>query len=69
MSTRNVTRSQIFAVAATAFCAGIFVQTGVDHMARGNTWLALLDVIVVVVNVAAAISLAIRLFRAMPASA
>jgi xanthine/uracil permease len=69
MSTENVTRTQIFTVAACSFTVGIFVQTAVGHLDKGNLWLTLLDVAAVAVNGFAAISLAIRLFRAMPASA
>ena len=64
MSTQNITRTQIFTLAATAFTAGIFVQTAVGHLAKGNIWLTSLDVAAVAVNGAAAIILAINLFRA-----
>ena len=69
MSTRNITRSQIFTVVATSFAAGLFVQNAVDHLDKGNTGIALLDLAAVAMNAAAAIILAIRIFRAMPASA
>jgi hypothetical protein len=69
MSTQNITRTQIFTVVAISFNAGLFAETAVGHLAKGNIGLSLLDVAVVAINGAAAILLAIKLFRAMPASA
>jgi|HubBroStandDraft_5_1064220.scaffolds.fasta_scaffold1855019_1 hypothetical protein len=63
----TIVRSQIFSVLACAFSAGIFVTFATDHLARGSMALAALDIAVVTINLFASITLAIKLFRAMPA--
>jgi hypothetical protein len=63
----TVVRSQIFAVLACSFSAGIFVTFATDHLARGNMGLVALDIAVVTINLFASITLAIKLFQAMPA--
>jgi hypothetical protein len=63
----TIVRTHIFAVLGCGFSAGIFVTMATDHLARGNMALVALDIAVVTINLFASITLAIKLFRAMPA--
>jgi hypothetical protein len=69
MSTQNVTRGQIMPLMAYTFNTGIFIEMTGSHMAKGSVGLASLDLAAVVVSAAAAVIIATKLYRALPASA
>jgi hypothetical protein len=64
----TVTRTQIFPALATSFNTGTFTMMAVDQLAKGHFGMASLDLAVVAVNAAAAVIIATKIFRALPAS-